>query len=318
MYKSNTEYLESLRCDDIAPKESKKKIIGRHFGNTVRIAVFIVCFAVFVYAAYNLCTIYLSYISGDDYYGNLANNFESYDEGLTPALFSSAKPLALNRFDEMLKADGKLPVINSNEELEELIKVRNKLSAMKKDMPDLYGWINVEGTNMNYPVVYSGENSFYLDHAADKSENFAGAIFADMSCNKPTYATKNLILHGHNIRSWGMMFNGIVFFFEKPYFDSHKTIRLYTFDGIYEYTIISVREAIAGSDYSRTEPRPGQSMSDFIKDAIDNSKFEREGISYDDNSKLITLSTCSNYLDTSEVRFALVGLMTHSVTDISN
>lgn len=63
--------------------------------------------------------------------------------------------------------------------------------------PSTVGWISVFGTSINYPVVKSSDNSFYLSHSFDKSYNKAGWIFADYR-NKFDGTDKNIIIYGHN------------------------------------------------------------------------------------------------------------------------
>ena len=69
-------------------------------------------------------------------------------------------------------------------------------NELKKKNADTVGWIKVNGTNINYPVVQTNNNDYYLNHAYDKSKNSAGWIFADYR-NNMTNFDKNTIIYGH-------------------------------------------------------------------------------------------------------------------------
>ena len=74
--------------------------------------------------------------------------------------------------------------------------------------PDTIGWIKVLGTDINYPVVQTNNNDFYLTHSFDKSYNKAGWIFADYR-NKFDNTDKNIVIYGHNMRD-GSMFGSML------------------------------------------------------------------------------------------------------------
>ncbi len=70
-------------------------------------------------------------------------------------------------------------------------------NELLKKNPDTVGWIKVEGTKVNYPVVQSTDNDYYLSHAFNKTANQGGWIFADYR-NKFDDTDKNIIIYGHN------------------------------------------------------------------------------------------------------------------------
>ena len=78
-------------------------------------------------------------------------------------------------------------------------------NTLKKQNEDTVAWIKVNNTNVKYPVVKAKDNSFYLTHSFDKSNNSAGWIFADYK-NKFDDTDKNIVIYGHNRRD-GSMFS---------------------------------------------------------------------------------------------------------------
>lgn len=81
------------------------------------------------------------------------------------------------------------------------------MQELRKINRDTVGWIKLENTNIEYPIVQTSDNRFYLDHSFDKSYNKAGWIFADCS-NKLDGSDKNIVIYGHNRRD-GSMFDSL-------------------------------------------------------------------------------------------------------------
>lgn len=97
-----------------------------------------------------------------------------------------------------------IPIKDSESNAEDTAENTATVTTYKLDFNNLFsinsstvGWINVPGTSINYPVVQSSDNSFYLSHSFDKSNNKAGWIFADYR-NKFDGTDKNIIIYGHN------------------------------------------------------------------------------------------------------------------------
>lgn len=97
-----------------------------------------------------------------------------------------------------------IPIKDSESDAEDTAENTATVTTYKLDFNNLFsinsstvGWINVPGTSINYPVVQSSDNSFYLSHSFDKSNNKAGWIFADYR-NKFDGTDKNIIIYGHN------------------------------------------------------------------------------------------------------------------------
>lgn len=92
-------------------------------------------------------------------------------------------------------------------------------SELRQINPDTVGWIEMFGTNINYPVVQGTDNQYYLHHAPDGSENILGTIFLSYQC-APDFSDDLNILYGHNMQSG--MFGDIRRFKEQDEFVSHR------------------------------------------------------------------------------------------------
>ncbi len=123
------------------------------------------------------------------------------------------------------------------------------LQAINKDV---VGWIFIEDTVVNYPVLHSKKNNDeYLYTTYDGKQNNSGSIFADYR-NKADFTDDNTVLYGHNMKNGGM-FACLLKMRGQEYYDSHREFYILTPEGNYRYEIISVFQVDALSDvYGRT------------------------------------------------------------------
>jgi sortase B len=98
--------------------------------------------------------------------------------------------------------------------------------ALKAINPDIVAWVMIPDTRINYPIVQTFDNDYYLNHLFDKTASDAGAIFLD-SENEPTLTGLNNLIYGHNLID-GSMFAGLKSYQEREFFDAHKTVFLAT------------------------------------------------------------------------------------------
>ncbi len=193
---------------------------------------------------------------------------------------------------------------------EELEMVRAKLSSLAQKNPDLYGWISVEGTNINYPIVQGDDNSYYLNHAYTGDYLPIGAIFVDYRNNTSITKNYNTVIYGHNITS-GTMFHDIEKFYNDDYFNE-KYIVIYTMDGIYYYKPFSIYKARYDYQYFRTAFTSADDFISFANEMRDNSQKEKD-IEFTKNDRILTLSTCTNVINSE--RYALHARLVKTIVD---
>ncbi|WP_314723553.1 class B sortase [Enterocloster bolteae] len=92
--------------------------------------------------------------------------------------------------------------------------------------PEIVGWLFIEGTNINEPIMQSTDNRKYLTVGYEEEENPAGAVFLDYEC-KEDFSGLHNIIYGHNMKN-GTMFHDIVKYKEESYFRRHQNIIIYT------------------------------------------------------------------------------------------
>lgn len=166
-------------------------------------------------------------------------------------------------------------------------------SKLKKQNNETIAWLKVNNTNIEYPVVKGTNNSFYLNHSFDKSNNSAGWIFADYR-NKFDNTDKNIVIYGHNMRD-GSMFGSMLNILNAKWYENegNTNITLYTENEKCIYKVFSVYKIENEDYYIKTEFKNDNEFEGFIKNLKKRSiKDFNVDVSKDDN--ILTLSTCAN------------------------
>lgn len=154
------------------------------------------------------------------------------------------------------------------------------------------GHIKIEGTVIDYPVVYSGDNDFYLHNDFNKQSSYAGAVFLDFRCNVYDMdSTRNIILYGHNNKD-GTIFNGLVHYHGYDFFDEHRIITFDTLAGEMQWEVFTVFETHIDFYYINTYFETDRDWYNFITDCQDLSVHETDVVLQKDDI-VLTLSTCA-------------------------
>ena len=165
-------------------------------------------------------------------------------------------------------------------------KLKEQTQELCTNIDNSIGWINVPETKINYPVMYSGDNDFYLHRAVDGSYLRVGSIFLDYRCNSD-FTSRINILYGHNM-SDGSMFADVMKFIDSSYFDSHNYGWLSTPNAVYKIDFFSVSQPENYDDFYDVN----SDINLWLDDLRANSFIWRNiGISEED--RFISLSTCT-------------------------
>jgi sortase B len=162
---------------------------------------------------------------------------------------------------------------------------------LKEKNPDTVGWIKVEGTNIDYPVVRGKNNDFYLNHSFDKSPNGVGWVFADYRDNFDGNDL-NTIIYGHNRRD-GTMFGTLKNILKKEWYDNNTTITYADPSGVYNYKIFSIYR-IEKEDYYITTGFQNKTEYKQFLDTLKSRSIKNFGVELTENDQILTLSTCAN------------------------
>ena len=172
--------------------------------------------------------------------------------------------------------------------------IRFNLDALKAVNPEVCGWIQIDGTHVDYPIVQGQDNSKYLRIAANGESNNAGSIFADYRI-PDLYDAKNLIIYGHNQRN-SQMFHDLLFYQEDGYIDEHPYIRITGTDGnVYQYRIYSAYYMTDTYTYKYAFSND-EVYRRYLEYTRESSIFDL-GVTPTTDQRIITLSTCTNESD---------------------
>ena len=290
--------LESLTPDDIAPKPPKKKYTPAEIiTEAIRRAIIAVCAVVFVWSAVRLAQSFIDYKRGDDLYGSIAEDIFNTDLGggeRAVQLSKQSRPSsALPDYYTNLTSDAE----DLTDEVGEggynvkFEQMKSNLTYLKGLNPDIFGYIYIDGTRISFPVVQSGDNEYYLEHAYTGEYMVCGSIFADYRAWNDMMMNRNTVFYGHNMKD-GNMFNNVMEFFDEETFNS-KVIEVYTFDGIYTYEPFAVFEAIQTYHYFEMDFYSDEEFVDFCYEMQEKSMFNKH-MDFTADDHIITLSTCKN------------------------
>lgn len=178
-------------------------------------------------------------------------------------------------------------------------------NKLKEKNLDYIGWIQVNGTNINYPFVQSSNNKYYLKHSFDKSNNNAGWLFLDYRNNSQDF-DKNSIIYGHG-RIDETMFGSLKNILNDGWLDDkdNYVIKLSTKSENTLWQIFSVYQIPTTSDYLQIAFKDDLEFLDFTKKLIDRSDYDFK-TKVNKNDKILTLSTCYNKTDKLVVHAKLI------------
>ena len=203
---------------------------------------------------------------------------------LTTIIDKNYKYYRSNKIYQEIKDINNISDVNSNIGL-----IDEKL----KDINSEYKfWINISNTVIDYPVVQSKDNEFYLKNNFYREEDIAGTIFID--CKNDISNDKNLILYGHNMRN-GSMFADINKFKEKNFFDNGK-IKIIKEGKEYFYEVFSIFIENSSNVNLKSNFINDDDFYEYIDILKNKSLYKKESIE-SNISNIITLYTCSYEFD---------------------
>lgn len=163
--------------------------------------------------------------------------------------------------------------------------------------PDVVGWLYCEGTPINYPVMQSDDNDYYLRRLPDGTYNTAGSLFADYRCGE-IGETNNYIIYGHNMKN-GTMFSSLTKYKSQSYYEEHPVLYLFTPEWEYKIELIAGFVSKPTGEVYKTEQSAAKipeycTLSTFVS-------YVQPG----EEDAYITLSTCSYEYE--NARYVVIG-----------
>ena len=236
-------------------RKSEKGRGGRALRSLLTGVLLLGCFSIFGYSVYRLWGFHSEY----------AESRAEYKE--------------LDRQAEEIETDG-------GEKLKEAD--LDELSVLN---PDTAAWIQIPGTVISYPVMYTADNIYYLDHTFSGENSKAGSIFME-ALNSEDFTDEHTIIYGHNMRD-GSMFAGLKKWKDKSYYQKHPYLYLTRKEGIFRYEIFSCYTTEEDGEAYTLVFETKEEKEAFIESTKKRALYDT-GVEIDTGDKILTLSTCTS------------------------
>lgn len=213
---------------------------------------------------------------------------------------TSASQTALAEYQDVLSEAPEDPI--SGSDIQALIDKGVPVPEKKIDFadlqenvnPDIYAWIYIPDTQIDYPVLqHATDNYYYLEYNLDGSKGYPGCIYTE-DYNEKDFSDPNTVIYGHNMKN-GTMFAGLHKFEDSEYFEEHPYVYIYTEDKLYVYEIFAAHESgnehiLYNNDFSDDYVFL-KYLSEIVTGRTMNCNI-REDYSPAATDRIITLSTC--------------------------
>ncbi len=200
---------------------------------------------------------------------------------------------------EPVKAEEpKTIVVRGQEEEIVLPDILDDYKTLYNKNKKLIGWLKIDDTIIDYPVMQTSNNEYYLDHNFNQEKDNNGSIFMDTDC--VAYPrSQNLILYGHHMKS-GKMFGDLEKYASESYYKKHSIIH---FDTIYEKSVYQImyvfrtkvlkENEIAFKYYQFIDAGSGEEFNSYMNEMAQMSLYDT-GVTAQYGDELLTLSTCDH------------------------
>lgn len=144
----------------------------------------------------------------------------------------------------------------------------DKLRAIN---PDIVGWIRIDGTEIDYPIVQTDNNETYLKTDFEGEKNASGAIYLDFE-SEPDFSGRHNIIYGHHMKN-GTMFKDIVKYKDETFYKEHQKITVYTPEREYDLRPVTVLYTDASGERRRTKFDTQEEFKAYAEKMTENGLF---------------------------------------------
>lgn len=256
----------------------------RAVGKGIHIAIIAICAAVVLTCGGLLIRIFVGYSEAGKTYESINEGFEALEE--IPSDNTSEEP----------------QVAVHAEMSEEMRRQYAYLMELKATYPDVVGYISIPSVSINYPVVQTDNNDYYLNHLITGEQSSGGSIFLDYRCDADASVAKNTVLYGHNMNDRSM-FHNIELLFECESFLG-ATVEYITEDGIFIYKPLSIYRTDVYDTFDRYRFVDEADYLAYCEETATKSRFEESAdVTCAADSGIITFVTCTNSITDKNERY---------------
>lgn len=216
-------------------------------------------------------------------YAYMSDNYES------KKTYADAKELYYSRNAEPQPSVRPAAVSAVAERPEFPFEINAKFKPLLEMNDDVVGWLRIADTPVDYPVVKTDDNEYYLTHDVKKEENITGSIFMDYRNHIKGY-NRNTILYSHSMKN-GTMFGAVLRYESRWNFENKPIIEFDTLYGDEEWEIFSAYKTDTSFDYIRTEFDSDEDFQAYL-DSVKAKSLHRSDVEVTAQDRILTLSTC--------------------------
>lgn len=260
----------------------------------------VVCVGALCVSGYQLLNMFTEYRKGTDLYDNVAQQ-AVISVSSRPAASSSAPS------GTSAPASSSASIPAEEEKPQPAAPVTVTFETLLQQNEDVVGWIYCEDTPLNYPVVQSEDNDYYLRRMLDGSYNESGTIFMDYR-NDPEMKDRSTYIYGHNMKN-DAMFGILPKYSERSFYEKHPVIWYFTEEHTFRIEPIAAMVVAPDSDVYNVLTADEEELKEHIEWLISQSDFETD-VDLDEVGKIVTLSTCSYEYD--DARYVVIGSLTEA------
>ena len=202
--------------------------------------------------------------------------------------------LTEDEINEMLAGMKSTETAENETVSEETAVIPVKFDELQSVNPDVYAWITIPGTEIDYPILqHASDNSYYLMHNIDGSYGYPGCIYTE-NLNSKDFTDNNTVIYGHNMKN-GSMFAQLHKFEDPDFFQENREVLIYLPEEVLHYTIFAAhiyddRHLLYSFDFS--DPEVYEKYLQSIFDTRDMSANIDKETTVTKDDQIITLVTC--------------------------
>lgn len=261
----------------------------------VRFVLSVIAVILFLYSAYKLLGYYVDFQENTNLNGQL---IEQSVSSVSTGRSDSKDTEPENGAADETANETKPPL------LIEASPISVDFDMLKEQNDDVIGWLYCEDTPINYPVLQSDDNSYYLRRLINGEWNIAGSLFMDYRNNLNNHDW-NTVIYGHNMKN-DSMFGTLVEYQSQIYYEQHPVMYFLTPEADYKIELIA--GFVTPSDSALYDVYLSEAdRTSLYNELFERSDFKSNAYAYDENIQLLTVSTCSYEYETA--RYVVIGIM---------
>ncbi len=220
-----------------------------------------------IFSGYNLLKIFMDYKTSDDTYEKLQKEYVS----------TTSKDIE--------------NIADSEPETAWYDEISVDFASLKEQNEDVIGWIFFENEDISYPIMYSGDDSYYLRKTFERESATAGSIFLEGE-NNPDFNDCHTIIYGHNMKNLSMFGKLKYYNRDENYYNEHQYFQILVDGKKYRYQIFSY-ETVDDSSDEYTVGFAADDTFGTLVSKMASASMKDTGIVPTKDDKIVTLSTCS-------------------------